>query len=93
MSKAVLELDLPRDFFQFGLSREQIQHRLIEGFVISLFTEGRVSSGKAAKLLGMSRVEFLSLLRERGVAYINYTPEELAEELAAAKELDAGISH
>jgi predicted HTH domain antitoxin len=56
--------------------------------VISLFTEGRISSGKASKILGISRVEFLALLRERGVAYIDYTPDELAEEFAAVEALD-----
>jgi predicted HTH domain antitoxin len=50
--------------------------------------EGRISSGKAARLLNLSRVEFLALLRARGIAYINYTPDELAEEFAAVEALE-----
>jgi predicted HTH domain antitoxin len=55
---------------------------------LALFAEGRISSGKAARLLNISRVEFLALLRARGIAYINYTPDELAEEFAAARKLE-----
>jgi predicted HTH domain antitoxin len=47
--------------------------------------EGRISSVKAARLLNISRVEFLNLLRARGIAYVNFTPDELAEELAAVE--------
>jgi len=56
-------------------------------FVALFFIEERISSGKAAQLLDMSRVEFLPLLREGGIAYVNYSPEELAEELAAVESL------
>ena len=53
----------------------------------SLFTEGRISSGKAARLLNISRVEFLALLQSHGIACVNYTPDELAEEFAAVEAL------
>jgi predicted HTH domain antitoxin len=55
--------------------------------VLSLFTEGQISSGKAARLLNITRVEFLALLRTRGIAYINYTPDELEEEFAAVQAI------
>ena len=58
-----------------------------EWLVLSLFTEGHISSGKAAHLLNISRVDFLDLLSARGIAYINYSPEELAEEFAAVEPL------
>lgn len=58
---------------------------------MSLFTESRISSGKAAQLLRLTRVEFLRLLRLRGVAYIDYTPEELAEEFDAVESLKLDI--
>ena len=44
--------------------------------------------GKAAKLLNLSRVEFLDLLRARGVAYVNYSAEELADEFTAVDALE-----
>jgi len=44
--------------------------------------------GKAARLLHLTRIEFLALLRTRGIAYLNYTTDELAEEFAAAEKLE-----
>jgi len=52
-----------------------------------LFKDERISSGKAARLLGLTRIEFLTLLRRRGVAYVDYSPSELSDELAAVQAL------
>ena len=72
---------------QLGINREEVQRRINEWLVLSLFTEERISSGKAARLLQMGRVEFLALLRQRGIAYIDYSEDELAEELTAVSTL------
>ncbi|MCS7017188.1 MAG: UPF0175 family protein [Gemmatales bacterium] len=88
MSETTFEVRIPRALLQFGLDQREIEHRLTEWLVLSLFTDGHISSGKAARLLNMSRVEFLALLRTRGLAYINYTPNELAEELATVDQLN-----
>ncbi len=64
---------------------------MIEWLVLSLFTEERVSSGKAARLLNISRIVFLALLRKRGIAYVDYSEEELAEEFAAVNKLSPEI--
>ena len=88
MTETAFEIRVPADLLQFGLDQHEIQRRLVEWLVLSLFTEGYISSGKAARLLNMSRIEFLALLRARGVAYINYTPDELAEEFAAVDQLE-----
>ena len=88
MTEIILEIKIPENLLQFGLGREEIQRRVNEWLVLSMFTEERISSGRAARLLGISRVEFLVLLRERGIAYIDYTREELEEEFAAVEALD-----
>jgi predicted HTH domain antitoxin len=89
MTERVIEIRIPTELFQFGLDQNEVQQRLTEWLVLSLFTEGQISSGKAARLLNISRVQFLGLLRTRGIAYINYTSEELAEEFDAVEGLEA----
>jgi predicted HTH domain antitoxin len=86
--ETTFEVRVPVPLVRLGFDQHEIQRRLSEWLVLSLFTEGRVSSGKAARLLNISRVEFLAVLRARGVAYINYTPDELAEEFAAVEALE-----
>ena len=66
------------------------QLHLTEWLVFSLFKDERVSSGRAARLLGITRLEFLDLLRRRGIAYLDYSPDEIAEELEAVQRLPVG---
>jgi predicted HTH domain antitoxin len=87
MAETTFEVQIPAPLLRYGFNQEYVQRRITEWLVISLFTEGYVSSGKAARLLNISRVEFLALLRTRGIAYLNYTPEELDEEFAAVEDL------
>lgn len=87
MTDVALEIRLSRPLLDLGISREDIQQRIQEWLVLSLFTEQRISSGKAARLLGMSRLDFLALLRKRGIAYLDYSQDEWAEEVETAHGL------
>lgn len=87
MTETTFQVSVPTPLLQYGLDQNEVQRRLVEWLVLSLFSEGHVSSGKAASLLNIPRVEFLALLRARGIAYINYTPEELDEEFEAVGKL------
>jgi predicted HTH domain antitoxin len=88
MTETTFQVHVPAPLLQYGFDQSTVQRRLIEWLVLSLFTDGHVSSGKAARLLNITRVEFLALLRSRGIAYINYTPEELDEEFEAVEKLE-----
>lgn len=83
MSETIVEVRVPTPLLQLGLGREEVQRRVTEWLVLSLFTEERISSGKAARLLNISRIDFLALLRKRGIAYVDYSEDELADEFAA----------
>ena len=88
MTEASFQVHVPAPLLQYGFDQNEVQRRLVEWLVLSLFTEGHVSSGKAARLLNISRVEFLALLRSRGIAYINFTPDELKDEFEAVEKLE-----
>lgn len=49
---------------------------------LMLYQLGKLSSGMAAQMAGLSRVEFLYLCGEYGISVFQYTPEELDAELA-----------
>ncbi len=87
ITETTFAVTIPTPLLQLGLDQTEIQHRVTEWLVLSLFTEGRISSGKAARLLNCTRIEFLNLLRTRGIAYIDYSPDEIADELAAVETL------
>lgn len=87
MTDTTLQIQLPAPLLQLGISREDITQRVTEWLIFSLFTEGKISSGKAGQLLGISRIEFLTLLRKHGIAYVDYTEDELADEWQAVADL------
>lgn len=81
MTQTSFSVDIPSNLLNLGIGQDEIQRRISEWLVFSLFSEGKISSGKAGKLLGISRVDFIQLLKTRGIAFINYSEDELREEL------------
>ena len=49
---------------------------------LMLYQLGKLSSGVAAQMAGLSRVEFLHLCGEYGVSVFQYTPEEVEAEFS-----------
>jgi len=87
MAQTSFSVDIPGNLLNLGIGQDEIQRRISEWLVFSLFSEGKISSGKAGKLLGISRVDFIQLLKTRGIAFINYDKDEVKEELEAVKKL------
>ena len=56
---------------------------------MKLYELGRLSTGAAADLAGLGRVEFLDRLAEFGVNAFQESPEELAHELATLRSIRA----
>ena len=52
---------------------------------MSLYRHDRISSGMAARLLGVHRLTFIRMLAEEGVPYLDYTNEELRREVGAVE--------
>lgn len=91
MLETTFNIRVPSNILDLGLTQDEVQRRVSEWLVFSLFSEGRISSGKAGKLLGITRPEFIELLRSHGIAYINFSEDELKEEVEAAKQLDVKL--
>jgi predicted HTH domain antitoxin len=59
--------------------------------VLGLFEAGKVSSGAGARMLGITRRDFLDLLFEHKISLVDYPPGALEEEMRLAKELGEEI--
>jgi predicted HTH domain antitoxin len=66
---------------KFGGDALRFGREMFETAVVKWYDEGRISSGKGAELLDLSRAGFLDLPLRHQVSPFQYTPEELAEEL------------
>lgn len=89
MLETNLNVRIPNDLLSLGLTQDEIQRRVSEWLIFSLFAEGKISSGKAGKLLGISRFEFIKLLQSRGISFINFNEEEIAEEISSSKKISS----
>jgi predicted HTH domain antitoxin len=69
------------------LSDLELAHELSCLAAAKLYEIGRLSSGKAARLAGMSRMTFLRELDRIGVPAINLRDEQIEAEVRAAREL------
>lgn len=63
------------------MTKGELEHHIRLMAALKMFELGKVSSGKAAELAGMSRLEFLETCGRYKVSIFNYPPEELEEEL------------
>jgi len=63
-----------------GLSPERLSEALLLAAAVQWFGSGRLSSGAAAALAGLSKPEFMERLKDFGVPAFRQTPSELREE-------------
>jgi predicted HTH domain antitoxin len=63
------------------MTKEELEQHIRLMAALKMFELGKISSGKAAQLAGMSRVEFLETCGRYRVSIFNYPPEEVEEEL------------
>ena len=76
-------IEVPEDAVRIFGDRDEnrFAREMYETAVVKWYDEGRISSGKGAEMLCLSRAEFLDLLFRHKVSPFQYTPEELAAEL------------
>ncbi len=73
------------------LSKEEMEQHIRLMAALKMFELGKVSSGKAAELAGMSRVEFIETCGRYRVSVFNYTSEELEKEIKFDIESAKGL--
>ena len=79
-------LDLGKDLGGFLATLGQpIERTAREMIVIELYRRSLVSSGKAAELLGIPRLDFIQRTSELGIPYFRFTEEEWQAEVAESK--------
>ena len=88
MSTLTVALELPRDLLSaLDVPQAEMEDRLRELIALELYREGRISSGKGAELLGVSKLAFIQLLSQRGIDYFTTSPDELQAEVTMLDQL------
>lgn len=88
MSNLTINLNLPRDFVKaLNIPKSQLPQHILELLALDLFRQQRISAGKAAELLSISKHSFIELLAQHQISYFSETPDELTAEVKAVEQL------
>ncbi|RLE40011.1 hypothetical protein DRZ77_03175 [Candidatus Woesearchaeota archaeon] len=79
MLKAI-KIELPEEITQL-FEEKELESSLKRWAVLELVKEGKLSSGKGAEILGMTRWEFMELMSSYDIPMANFTREELRRQV------------
>lgn len=82
MSTETMRIELPASLLlATGQSKSEFEEEAKLLLLAKMFELGRISSGRAAEICNMSRVEFLFAVGKLGVPAVQLDEEELQREL------------
>lgn len=78
-----LTIELP-DFLllQMGSSTDKLREEVKKMVAVNMFKEGYMTTGQAAELCGMARVEFLYYLSRQNIPVVDWDKEDIEKELS-----------
>ncbi len=81
------EIQLPIDIlYALGIDKTRIEYFVKKNFLLELYREGRISLGRMAALLEVSRTEMLGIMKDSKIP-LNYGVSEVDEDIETAKRL------
>lgn len=93
MKTEELKIKYPRGFeYAVHMTKEEMEQHIRLMAALKMFELGKISSGKAAELAGMPRVEFFEACGRYHVSIFNYPPEEAEKEIKKDLETLRNIS-
>lgn len=69
-------------------AKERLRRDVLEAAVLRLFDERRISAAEAAQDLGLTRIQFMELARQRNIPQHDYTSDDLAEDLSDLEKIE-----
>ena len=89
MANHSVTLELPEELVTLLGSPDEAAATAKEALVVLLHRDARISQGKAARLLGITRADILDLMVKHEIPAGPATPEELEQELDTIRRIVA----
>ncbi|MFM6436861.1 MAG: UPF0175 family protein [Phenylobacterium sp.] len=79
-----ISIELPETAFSaLRKSPDEFAQEMRIAAAVKWYELGEISQGKAAEIAGLNRAKFIEVLSRYQVSPFQYTPQELAEEIAS----------
>ena len=87
MAMQTLTIELPEEIVRLLDDDGPASETARRAVVIELFRTAKISQGKAAELLGISKWDMLPIMEEHGIYHGPLTAEEIDEELETLRRI------
>ena len=85
---AVVSMEMPDEMVEFAMpSNKDEQLRINAMILYPYIRQGMISHGKAAEILGIFKIDLITLYGKTGLSYIDMSEDEIEEELETVKYL------
>lgn len=85
MPKIRVEVEVPSEAVAEGLDKKAFAAAVQRQAILELVRAGKLSQGRAAEILHVSRDELCALMSAAGVPHLNYPPADLGADATAAR--------
>ncbi len=82
-----VNIKIPSEWIIYFTSKDKLEEEIKNFLILELFRLGRISSGKGAELLNISKWEFYDLLEKNNLSVIDMEKNEFSEGLLTLKEV------
>ena len=83
-----LKLEVEINVAEGTVDQRELEERVRKETILALFADRKIPAGHAARELGLGRIEFMELLKQRGIPYVIYTVEDWEADGKAIEELE-----
>lgn len=79
---ATVNIELPDEMVQFVMTKNKEEQLIRNAMMLYPYIQdGTISHGKAAEILGVFKMDLITLFGRMGLSYIEMSDEEIEEEL------------
>lgn len=90
---ATVTMELPDEMISFVMPQSKEKQLVRNAMMLYPYIqEGRISHGKAAEILGIFKMDLITLYGKMGLPYIKMSDEEIEEELETIRHLKEVMS-
>ena len=83
-----MKLKIELDIANSSVDKAKLEEHLRKEAILELFAEHKIPAGHAARELGLGKVAFMELLKQRGIPHVTYTADDWEADGQAIEEFE-----